>query len=975
MLEEYRKKRRFDRTPEPSGGSGTGAAHGGGLRFVVQKHDASHLHHDLRLEMGGAMKSWAVPKGPSLDPSVRRLAMEVEDHPIEYNDFEGTIPKGEYGGGTVMLWDRGTYRPDGAHRGETPEHAAVRGYRAGKLTITLEGDRLRGSFSLLRTDGEPDGVRSRWLLVKQRDDDSVSQREITEEVATSVATGRTMEEIAAGKGGGRVWRSNRGGAPAGDAAGDSAVGGAEPEPVSGAEFSDPTSLRPMLASTAAVPPPGEGWTFEPKYDGIRVLALVTPGGVALITRNGRDKARQFPEVARALAAIAEDAGSSFILDGELVGVAGGRIVRFESLQGRMHLADSRRIASASSSSPAAFVAFDALLVGNDVLTDRRWPDRRERLTGLLAGRQNDRVILGETSDDRGEMEARAAREGWEGLIAKRKAGRYRPGQRSPDWVKLKMENQQEMVVGGWTEPRKSRAHLGAVLLGYYEDGKLVYAGHTGTGFDRNSLAEMSRRLRRLERKTPPFRERPRTNEPAHWVTPKVVVQVRFNEWTRDGKLRQPVFLGFRDDRDPLEVRREPPALSPGNNSGNDHPGLEAAAGEDPEGARKSRAKKPATAEARHPQKPNVEAKAKKPAKTRPGTTTRAPAEKLPKNAGEAATNGKRRAGGRQRRGAQPGSGPETPVAARLLELLDQGEGSLDLDGAETIAVTSLDKVFFPETGHTKGDLLLYYVRLADRILPWMADRPLVLKRFPNGVEGESFYQQAAPDSPPSGVRVETLEIEEKEQRRLVGGNLATLLYTIQLGAISYDPWHSRVTDLRSADYTILDLDPGPETPFGTVVEVALRVREAMDEFGLEGGLKTSGSSGLHIYLPLPVRTPLDAATLVARIVATRVAREHPEIATVERMTRNRPAGTVYVDYLQNILGKTVAGVYAARAKAKPMVSAPLAWDELDDDLDLRDFTIDTMPARLAERGDLWSAPMSSPNDLRRLLTLAGGGAK
>ncbi len=289
-----------------------------------------------------------------------------------------------------------------------------------------------------------------------------------------------------------------------------------------------------------------------------------------------------------------------------------------------------------------------------------------------------------------------------------------------------------------------------------------------------------------------------------------------------------------------------------------------------------------------------------------------------------------------------------------------------LDRKKALPVTSLDKVFYPETGHTKGDLLVYYARLARHILPAMADRPLVLKRFPNGVEGESFYQQAAPDAPPDGVRVETLHIEGKKQRRLVGGDLATLLYTVQLGAISFDPWHSRVADLDAADYTILDLDPGPGADFQTVVEVARRVKEEMDALGLHGALKTSGSSGLHIYLPLPPATPLDAATLIAQIVATRVARAHPEIATVERMTRNRPSGTVYVDYLQNILGKTVAGVYAARAKPRPTVSTPLSWDELTDDLDLGDYTVDTVPARVARLGDLWHPAMKKPNSLDAL---------
>jgi bifunctional non-homologous end joining protein LigD len=525
----------------------------------------------------------------------------------------------------------------------------------------------------------------------------------------------------------------------------------------------------------------------------------------------------------------------------------------------------------------------------------------------------DRVRLGETSAEPETLVQRAKREGWEGIMAKRTGSRYRPGQRSPDWLKIKMENQQELVVGGWTEPRKSRSHLGAILLGYYdENGDFIYAGHTGTGFNQRSLEQLYRELKKLERKTPPFKQRPKTNEPAHWTTPRVVVQVKFNEWTRDGKLRQPVFLGVRDDKDPKEVRREP------------------VAGDRPE-----------TADAR---------------------------------TGSRSAGTRSSSGAKVRKAKKTNASPrftddelDTPPARKIRDLGSRGGGALRLEKGVSLGITSLEKVFYPETGHTKGDLLRYYARMAEYILPWMKDRPLVLKRFPNGVEGESFYQQAAPDSAPAGVRIETLKIEGKEQRRLVGGNLATLLYTVQLGAISYDPWHTRVDDLESADYTILDLDPGPGADFQNVVEVARWVREEMERLDLHGGLKTSGSSGIHIYLPLPGGTPLEAATLVAQIIATRVARRHPKLATVERMTRNRPRGTIYVDYLQNILGKTVAGVYAARARPTPTVSTPLRWDELTADLDLRDFTIDTVPGRVREVGDLWALAMAKPNSLEKLL--------
>lgn len=877
-LAEYARKRDFARTPEPAGevpASGPAT-----LEFVVQKHAARHLHFDLRLQMGGVMRSWAVPKGPSLDPSAKRLAVEVEDHPIQYNEFEGTIPRGEYGGGTVMLWDRGSYEPTDARRGEDPEVALQRGYRRGRIGFVLHGERLRGAFLLVRTGRDAD--RPHWLLVKQEDAHADLAADL-EAFDTSVATGRTLAEISEGKGGKRVWRSGR------------SVRPRLPNPTPRTE-SSPGALSPMLASSGETPR-GEDWTFEPKYDGIRVLAFAAPEAVSLMTRNGNDKSAQFPEVVAGLRALVAEVGESLVLDGELVGVRDGRVARFESLQGRMHLTDRGRVARLAESEPAALVAFDLLLRGAEIPLHDSWSRRREQLEAVLAGRESPTVLLGESSADAEAMRRRAAREGWEGLVAKRTGSPYQPGKRSRDWVKVKLENRQELVIGGWTEPRGGRKHLGAILLGYFEPGgDLVYAGHTGAGFSHAALEDVSRKLRRLERKTPPFRETPSTNETPHWATPRLVAEIRFNEWTQDGKLRQPVFLGLRTDRDPLSVIREPSGP---------------------------------------PQKPE------------------------PKTRGE----------------RPPAPKGERAVARRVRALRSSPSegGRLEL-GEASLEVTNLGKRFFPGSGHTKGDLMEYYALMAGLIRPWMRDRPLVLRRYPNGIDGKSFFQQTAPDDAPEGVRVEAVVFggSRKKHVRLVGGDLATLLYTVQLGAVSYDPWHSRLGELDSPDYTILDLDPGPGTPFRTVVEVARRVREEMETLGLHGALKTSGSSGLHIYLPLPPRTPPDAATLVAQIVATRVAGRHPAIATVERMRKRRRSGTVYVDYLQNIVGKSVAGVYAVRAKPGATVSTPLAWEELTDDLDLREFTLDTLPRRVAAVGDLWAPAMREPNDLRSLLP---GGAE
>lgn len=668
----------------------------------------------------------------------------------------------------------------------------------------------------------------------------------------------------------------------------------------------PTALKPMLASVATDVPGGDGWVFEPKYDGIRVLAHAGTRGVHLVTRNGKDKSHQFPEVVAALEALVTRTGRAVILDGEIVALVNGEPARFQRLQSRMHA--TADIAGHAGRAPAAFIAFDLLRDGDDVLLREPWTERRARLAKRLRSAPP-HLRLGDSQEgDSGKMLSRARVLGWEGLMAKKASAPYQPGRRSADWVKLKLEARQEFVVGGFTEPRQSRQHIGALLLGYYDGDRLIYAGHAGGGFSVEGLRDMYRRLAPIERKTSPFAEAPKSNEPAHWVTPRVVVEVKFNEWTNDGKLRQPVFLGVRDDKEARDVTRE-------------RPGME----------RTSRARR---------------------ADPTPATRRRA-------SPGSAVVRAKK-----------PAAGADALLAALTALEESGGSGLVRVGSRQSITVSSLDKIYFPDAGVTKGALMRYYARVAPVILAVTRDRPLVLKRFPNGVKGKFFFQQNAPEDAPPAVRVETVTNDEGErQRRFVGGDLATLLYTVQLGSISVDPWHGRVGALEYADYTILDLDPGPRAPFQRVVDVARWVREVMESYGLRGCLKTSGSRGLHVYLPLPPRTTHESALLAAQLVATRVAQLHPRDATVARSVKARKPGAVYVDYLQNIRAKTVAAAYAARATPGALVSTPLRWSELTDDLDPEEFTIETVPARLASVGDLWAAGMRARNSLR---ALAGG---
>ena len=640
---------------------------------------------------------------------------------------------------------------------------------------------------------------------------------------------------------------------------------------------DPATVRPMLATPSDPPLTGKFLLFEPKYDGIRALVHVAPGkprpDIRLWSRLGNEKTSQFPAVVRALEPLARALRAPLLIDGEIVALDDeGRPAGFQRLQGRIHVKDDRDIDVLDRSQPTAFLAFDLLRAGAEDIRGLPLTARREALEKYLTRHLSDTLRLSEQAAGDGRpLDERARREGWEGLIVKEAASPYQSGRRSPAWRKHKLSNQEEFVVGGWTEPRSTRSRFGALLLGRYEEGELVYVGHTGTGFDEKELDRVWKLLKPREVPVSPFSRRFKTNEPAHWARPELVAQVRFTEWTADRKLRHPVYLGLRDDKRPREVRTAPPD---------------------------------------------------------------------------------RESSGRE---------DLAQVISQLHALEDsRKDGTLDLPDGARLGVTNLWKVFWPGAKLTKGDLLRYYAQVSPLILPAVTDRPLVMKRFPNGIDKAAFYQQRSRlEQPPAGVRIETISddldpISEPDARRFIGGNLITLLYMTQLAAISQDPWFSRVQSPLDADYVALDLDPGDGTPFSRVVDVGRWIRDELQSLRVPGVLKTSGSRGLHVYIPLPPGTSYESGQLFCQIVATLIAARHPKTATVERMVRARPRGTVYVDYLQNILGKTLATAYSARASEFAGVSTPLRWEELDEPLDPRDFTIATAPQRFASTPDLWA---------------------
>jgi bifunctional non-homologous end joining protein LigD len=704
----------------------------------------------------------------------------------------------------------------------------------------------------------------------------------------------------------------------------------------------------MLASLADAPLDDPQLVYEPKYDGIRAIAEVPAGSraargsgraprVRLWSRLGNEKTRQFPEVADALERWSRRLAAPVVLDGEIVALdAAGQPTGFQQLQGRIHVLDPQSAGatrSQRSSAPrVAFMAFDLLREGATDWRDRPLVDRRAALERLFSRTGSPVLRLSEMARGDGRaLYRRALDSGWEGLIAKQASSPYQSGKRSPDWRKLKIVHEQEFVIGGWTEPRESRMYFGALLLGVYDsrpgrdaagEGRrrapaLLYVGHTGTGFNERELARVMKLLRALETDVCPFQPRPRTNERPHWVEPRLVAQIKFTEWTAEGRLRHPVYLGLRDDKKPEDIGRE-------------------------DGARLH-----ATSSARIADRGS------------PGPTPR-------RTVDEPDDRGRR----------------EVASLVEQLQALEESrrDGSIDLPGGGRLAVTNLHKVFWPRQRLTKGDLFRYYVQAAPFILPAVADRPLVMKRFPNGIRAKPFYQHRV-DSVPEGVRVELVaggersgsdarsrrgDTSEDVRPQLVGGGLKTLLYMTQLAAVSQDPWFSRVQSVEHADHVALDLDPMPGVGFERVLDVARWIHDELQGLGVSGFPKTSGADGLHVYVPLPPGTPYEAGRLFCQIVATLVARKHPRHASVERAVAAR-GKRVYVDYLQNILGKTLATAYSARASEYAGVSTPLTWKEVHQGLRRDDFTIETMRDRLKRVGDLWAGLRSAGGaDLSRV---------
>jgi bifunctional non-homologous end joining protein LigD len=836
-LEDYKKKRDFSKTPEPP----AEVRPVGGSSYCIQKHAASRLHYDFRLELDGVLLSWAVPKGPSFDPRDKRLAMHVEDHPVEYGSFEGVIPEGEYGAGAVVLWDRGTW---------TPVIDPHLGLKKGELKFQLHGEKLAGKWALVKIKGDDPKA---WLLVKDKDDHAraAAELDIVSARPESVVSGRGLAEVAAERD--RLWHSKavRAGGevdPGGPAEGD---GGERLRlaDLKGALRGPLPRTQPLaLAMVVEAPPDGDDWLHEIKHDGYRIVARIEEGEVRLVSRNGKDWTKEFPQVARAVGRL--PAGTA-LLDGEVAAVLPNGATSFQALQRR-----------ADGGAPLVYFAFDLLHLDGWDLRGVRLEERKEVLRRLL---EKAPAALRFSDHVRGQGPAffeKAREAGLEGVVSKRADAPYREG-RGGDWRKAKCRLSQEVVIGGWTLPSDGRPSIGALHVGFYEDGQLVYAGKVGSGFSDRLLADLLHRLEARKRDTCPFADVPaEMRRGARWVEPDLVAQVEFTQWTDEGRMRQPVFLGLREDREAPHVVRE-----------------------------------------------------------RPGTIE--------------------------------GGGADTVAAGRPWEALRShatrthaasGEEVVDLLG---VRLTHPDRVYYPDLGFTKLDLALYYVTIADAVLPHLEGRPLTLVRCPDGVGGETFYQKKAGFWTPPQVR--RFAVPGKAEEHLFVDSVPGLVALAQAGILEIHPWNSRVGHLEEPDQVIFDLDPDESLPFSRVAAAARRVRALLSERGLESFVKTTGGKGLHVCVPLLPERGWEELEEFTRAVAQRLSRDEPGTFTAN-MAKAHRTGKVFVDYLRNVRGANAVGVFSTRAKEGAPVSVPVDWDELDRLSGPKDFTVAEVPLRVLGQG-------------------------
>ena len=802
-LGDYRAKRDFDATAEPAGQPGAAAEDG--HRFVVQEHHATRLHWDLRLEHDGVLASWAIPNGIPADPAENRLAVRTEDHPLEYLDFHGEIPTGQYGTGTMTIWDQGTYEP---HKWE-----------GNKVEVTFHGERLNGRYGLFPI-GKPGDSKNDWMIHRM-DPPAHPDR----------------------------------------------------EPM-------PERLIPMMARPAdRLPRDEKNWSFEVKWDGVRAIAYVQPGRLRLESRNLNEITAAYPEVRGLIGALGMHEA---VLDGEIVAFGENGRPSFERLQRRMHVASPAAVRRLAASMPIVYAIFDLLYLDGHSLMELPYRERRERLEALQLSGPAWRVPVAHPGEGKLLLEATGA-QGLEGVVAKRLDSRYEPGRRTGNWLKIKHTLRQELVIGGWIPGVGRRTNrIGALLMGYYEDGKFRYAGRVGTGFTEKRLDELYRSLEPLRRDSSPFDIGPKLPREAMFVEPRLVAEIELREWTAERIMRAPSFKGLREDKSPREVRIE-------------------VVGEDAPEASGDSELEPASPEALFDE-----------------------VERLPEGA--------------------------------LLVVTEDRE----------LRITNWDKVLYPDTGFTKGDLVAYYARIAPAVLPHLHDRPLTLKRYPNGVNEKYFYEKQSPSHRPEWVQTTRIG----DVNYTLAQDRPTLIWLANLADVELHTSLSYAAHPERPTMMVFDLDPGAPAGIVECCEVGLVLHGLFEQLGLESVAKTSGSKGLQVYVPLGMPVDYRATKPFAKRVAEVLEQRMPELV-VSRMTKRLRPGKVFVDWSQNDSFKTTVNVYSLRARERPTVSTPVSWDEVAACREQRDarvltFEADEVLTRVEDQGDLFAPVLSVKQQLPAL---------
>lgn len=817
-LSKYNAKRNFNETSEPAGKTAkAGKAH----IFVVQRHDASHLHWDFRLELDGTLKSWAVPKGPSLNPADKRLAVQVEDHPKSYATFSGDIPEGNYGAGHVDIWDHGTYETVDQEGNVLPQTKALAAWKKGHMRLRLQGRRLKGEFQIFRMH---DGDKN-WLLLKVEDEYSTDKKYDPD--------GKILAKKDPEKAAPEIKKK---------------TASAIPETDKFSKF-----IRPMTALLRDKPFDDPDWLFEIKWDGYRAIAECAGDESRLYSRNGLNFGTRYDAVFDAVSGLK----TKMILDGEIVAFDAKGNPDFQLLQN-----------AGSNAAELLYYVFDILELNGESLKSLPLTDRKELLREALPEngiiQYCDHVV--ETGNDFFKV---MTERGLEGMIAKKCSSLYVEGARSPEWLKVKHLLTDEAVIAGFTAPRGERKRFGALILGEYQKGRLVYIGHAGTGFTAKTLESLYQSMQPYVQKESPFDVKVPVNAAVTWLKPALVANVKFSQITKDGIRRHPVFMGLREDKAPKDVNR-------------------------------------------------ADAK---------------------------------------------GSKSEQPDNTVM------DDNTLKV-GGHKVTVTNIDKIYWPEEGYSKGDLLNYYAAMSKYILPYLKDRPISLLRNPNGIRDRGFFHKDAGDGAPDFVDTIRVTNDDSDVNYVMANNKASLLYLANLGCIEMNPWHSKYQRQQHPDYLMIDIDPSDKNTFDQVVETAKAVKEVLDISGVKGYCKTSGSTGLHIYVPLAAKYSYDQAQQFAELIAMRTQELVPDFTSLERSLKKR-GDNIYIDYLQNRIGQTIASAYSVRPKPHATVSAPLDWKEVRKGLDMQRFTIKTMAKRVEQKGDLFKPVLGRGIDMGKALKKLG----